>query len=147
MNKHPFFLTLAFTAASLAGVHLGTFVWLTAFVYHHSIRDYVPAGITGVTLLFLAWVILQVPLVIAGRRRHQTMPYVLGGLLGVPVAVVVSSLYSSALSALLGYSLQIDVAVASSGAVLFMAMAIVIHRCCLSKKSDDKPPCAIAPTP
>ena len=137
MNKFHFLVALAFTSASLAGVHLGTFVWLTAFVYHHNIRDYVPAGITGMSLLFLAWLILQAPLFVTGRRRHYTTQYLLGGLLGVPIAIAISSLYSSALIALLGYSLQKDIAVASCGVALFTAIAIVCHRRYLSRKSDN----------
>jgi hypothetical protein len=147
MNKHHFLLALAFASASLAAVHLGTFVWLAAFVYHGSIKGYVPAGITGMTLLFLGWVILQAPLIIAGRRRHHTMRYLLGGLFGVPVAIVVASLFSSALIALLGYTLQKDIAVASFGAVLFTAIAVLCYGRYMSRKSDNKALHATAAAP
>ena len=147
MSKRHFFLALAFSSASLAAVHLGAFTWLTAFVYHANIRGYVPAGITGMSFLFLAWVLLQIPLVVAGRRRGHTTQYLLGGVLGVPVAVLLASFYSRALVALLAYTLQNDIAVASFGAVLSMAIAVFAYRRYLSRKSDNKALHAAAAAP
>ncbi len=147
MSKRHFLLALAFSSASLAAVHLGVFTWLTAFVYHANIRGYVPAGITGMSFPFLAWLLLQIPLVVIGRRRRHTPQYLLGGLLGVPVAIVLASFYSSALIALLGYTLQKDIAIASFGAVLSTAIAVFAHQRYLSRKSDNKELHATAAAP
>jgi hypothetical protein len=147
MSEPHFLLGLAFSSATLAAVHLGTFTWLTAFVYHANIRGYVPAGITGMSFVFLAWVLLQIPLVMAGRRRRHTTQYLLGGVVGVPVAIVLASFYSSALIALFGYTLEKDIAISSFGAVLSAAIAVYGHRCYLSSKSDNKALHATAAAP
>ena len=119
---------LLFATATLGAVHLGTFVWLTAFVYHGNIRGYVPAGLKGLTILAVATLILLAYLGWLGHRHESgTSGYLLGGCLGVPVAVFSSAIYSSVLVTLLGYSLQLDVAVNAIGAFLFGLIAVVVH--------------------
>ena len=99
------------------------------------------------SFVFLAWVLLQVPLIAAGRRRHHTIRYLLGGFFAVPVAIVAASLYSSALISLLGYTLHKDIAVASFGAVLFTAIAVFCYGRYMSRKSDNQALHATAATP
>ncbi len=137
MSKHHFLLALAFATASLTAVHSVTFAWLTGLVYHDNIRGYVPAGFKGMFFLFIAWVLLQVRLALVGRRRRRMARYILGGFLGVPVALVIFSLYTDAALALLGYSLQKDIAISSVGVVLFTALSVTLHRCYMSAKSDN----------
>jgi len=147
MSRHHFLPALAFSATTLAAVHQGTFVWLTAFVYHANIRGYVPAGITGFSRLFIAWVLLQIPLMITGRRRHHLMKYLLAGIFGVPVAIVAASLYDSAIIALVGYTLQRDIGVASFGVFLFTAVSLICYERYMGKKSDNNSPHTIATPP
>ena len=108
---------------------MGTFVWLTAFVYRQNIRGYVPAGITGLSFLGIATVLLLIYLSGLARRYNQRFArYILGGFLGVPLALVISSFYTSSLAGLLGYSLNKDIAISSIGAILFTSIAIGLRR-------------------
>ena len=130
---------LAFGAAALGAVHMLTFVWLTAFVYHDNIRGYVPAGLTGLLFLGIASLVLLYHLAtVARRQRNRSTPYLLGGCLAVPVAVLGSSVYAGALIALIGYSWQKDAAISSIGGVFCIAAAIVIYTLWLKKRTDNK---------
>ncbi|MBL9174785.1 MAG: hypothetical protein JNL10_14705 [Verrucomicrobiales bacterium] len=137
MTKHHFLLALAFTASGLAAVHLGTFAWLTAFVYHNNIRGYVPAGLTGFLFFAFGWLVLQFPLTVTGRRRHRVASYFFGGFLGGPVALFVASMFSGTFIGMLGYSLQKDIAVSAIGAVLFAAGSVAIFCCYMTGRADD----------
>ena len=129
---------LAFATATLAAVHMLTFVWLTAFVYRDNIRGYVPAGLTALLILGVASLALLFYLTtVARRQRNRSGPYVLGGCLAVPVAIFGCSIYAGALIALLGHSWQKDVAINSVGGLLCIAAAIVCHILWLSKKTDN----------
>jgi hypothetical protein len=129
---------LAFATAALAAVHMFTLVWLTAFVYHGSIRGYVPAGLGAMCILGVAALALLVYLAALGRiRGGKSASFVFGGMLGVPIAVFVSSLYASMVFALLRYSWQKDVAISAVGGVLFVVMAVVFHKLWLCKKADN----------
>src|SRR5205814_5439523 len=76
-------------------------------------------------------------LVMVGRRRHRMESYFLGGVCGVPVAVISASLFTGAFISLFGHSLQKDITISSVGAGLFIAVSITLHRCYMRKKVDD----------
>jgi hypothetical protein len=129
---------MAFATAALRAVHMFTLVWLTAFVYHGSIRGYVPAGFGGIRNLGVAALVLLIYLTVLGRiRGGKSASYCFGGILGVPLAVAGSSLYASMVFSVLRYSWQNDVAVSAVGGVLFTVMAVVFHRLWLCKKADS----------
>ena len=138
MTTQHFLLALALSASGLAAVHLGTFVWLTACVYHDNIRGYVPAGLTALLFLALAWLVLQIPLTLIGRRRRRVASYFVGGCFGVPAALLSASLFSGAFVALLGYSLQKDIAVGAVGAVLFATAFVALFCRYMTKRADNK---------
>lgn len=136
MRKH-FLIALTFAAISLAAVFLASFVWLTEFLYHDSIGGYVPAGITGMSHLFLAWLVLQFPLIIVGLRRRRTSHYLAGGCLGVPVAILLAAIYCNILYILLGHSFQKRVDIAAAGVIVFLVASIVFYDFFMRKKADD----------
>lgn len=129
----------AFATAALAAVHALTFVWLVAFVYRDNIRGYVPAGLTGLMFLGIATLVLLFRLAaVARRRRSGAVPYVAGGCLAAPVAVIAFSIYTGVLIPFLGeYSWQKDVTMSSVGAAVCLAASIVFHRLWLSKRADN----------
>ena len=130
-------MALAFGATYLATVHTLSFVWLTAHVYHSNIRGYVPAGMTGLFYLFIAWLFLQVHLTLVGIRRCCMGPYFAAGFVAVPVGVLMASFYAGILLALFGYSLQTDIAINAVGSVLFAILSLTFHRCYLSRNADN----------
>ena len=132
-------LTIATTA--LATVHMITFVWLTAFVYHDNIRGYVPAGFTGMFILAIASPIIFIYLAIVRRRyKKKASGYFLVGCLSVPLSVLLCSVYTGALLSILKlqYSLKIDVVITSLGAIFFSSIAITLHLLYMKKKTDNQ---------
>lgn len=129
---------LAFSTTVLGAVHLLTFVWLTAFVYHDNIRGYVPAGMMGFEVLAVATMLLLIYLGVLGRRKKSTTAYLPLGCLAVPLAVVVASIYCGALLKILGYSVRTDIGISLGGAVLFITLATVIQRKYLRKETANK---------
>ncbi len=137
--KHALLFAVVFSTAILGTVHLCTFVWLTAFVYGDNIRGYAPAGITGLAILAMATLLNLVYFqFLATRNNHPAGRYVLGGLLGVPLAVVVTSYYGYILLKIAGYSLSKDIAIHIVGIVLFSAIAVGAHMLFTRKNSDNK---------
>lgn len=124
-----------FSAAFLGAVHMGTFFWLTAFVYQGNIRGYVPAGITGMMNLAAGAVVVAIYLGVVGHRRNSG-GYLLGGCLGVPVALVGTSLVTGLLIRIIGYSLRSDILISSLCAGLCFLLALGVHWRWLRRKTD-----------
>ena len=151
-------VSLAFSTAVLGSIHMLIFVWLTAFKYKDNIRGYVPAGLTGLSILLLSSWILLIYLGLASRKfrsfslaegkyRSIAGSYILGGILGTPTAVVLCSLYSSAYITIFGYSLNKDIIFSLIGAILMMVLAIWVHIKFMNKKADNKSSEPILKTP
>lgn len=131
--------SLAFGTAALSATHMLTFVWLTAFVYHDNIRGYVPAGFTGILFLGIAAFILLIALaVIARRNRSNSVPYIAGGCLAPPSALVLVSIYVGVLLKIVGNSWQKDAAINAVGAVFCIVISIACYRTWLKKTADNK---------
>lgn len=113
----------AFAVSLLWAVHLGVFVWLSAFRYRSSIRGYVPAGLTALGCFAVASFILLLYLSFIANRRNSAL-YSLIGLLAPGATLVGVSIYSSALLALVGYSFKNDLIVSSVGCVLGILGAV-----------------------
>jgi hypothetical protein len=122
-----------------------TFVWLTAFVYQDNIRGYVPAGITGLSILIITSLVLLIYLGFVSRRFRvfsmadnkyygNTGKYILGGILGVPVAVITCSFYTYIFLLLFGYTLQKDILISLFGSVFMVAFAVWVHIKYINKK-------------
>ncbi len=137
-QQHHFLPAAAFSAAFLGALHSATFVWLTAVVYKGNIRGYVPAGIRAIMYLTMGATAVFVYMVVVGRRRGSDS-YVLGGCLGVPIAVVVSSFATAMLVRVLGYSLATDVAVNAAYAVFSLLLAVVCYLRWLRRSLDRTP--------
>lgn len=136
-NQH-LLAALAIATTALAAVHMSTFVWLTAFVYRDNIRGYVPAGMTGLSIIIPASFLMLIYLGIVRRRYDRKAGgYFLAGCLSVPLAILLSSIYTSVLLALLGRSWKTDVAINTVGVVIFLAIAIVLHRGYMRSKTAD----------
>lgn len=118
---------VVFATSVLGAVHMLTFVWLTAFVYRDNIRGYVPAGITGLTVLAVATLALIIYLTIVWRRQGRIGDFIPVGCLGAIVGVLAASLYCRLLIKILGYTLKKDVFISASGAILFIAVAVLIQ--------------------
>ena len=118
---------VAFATAVLGAVHMLTFVWLTALVYRDNIRGYVPAGVTGLTVLAVATLALVVYLAIVWRKQGRPGDFIPVGCLGAILGVLAASLYCRLLVTILGYTLQKDVGISASGAILFIAIAVMIQ--------------------
>lgn len=118
---------MAFATVVLGAVHMLTFVWLTALVYRDNIRGYVPAGITGVTVLGVATLALVVYLAIVWRKQGKPIDFIPVGCLGAILGVLAASLYCRLLIKMLGYTLQKDVGISAIGAILFIVIAVMIQ--------------------
>lgn len=134
-SRHHLLPALGFSAAFLGAVHMGTFVWLTAFMYKASIRGYVPAGITGMRNLAAGAVVVAIYMIVIGHRR-KSGSYLLGGCLGVPVALLGTSAATGLLLDILGYSLRTDILVSSLCAGLCLLLALGFHWRWLRRKTD-----------
>jgi hypothetical protein len=117
---------LAFSSAFLGAVNLGTFVWLTVFVYEGNIRGYVPAGFRAMTNLAVGALVVAILMGVVGYRRNSGS-YLLGGCLGVPVAMIVPPLGAGLLFRIIGYSPTTDVAASSICAALCFLMAVSFY--------------------
>ncbi|NQU39821.1 MAG: hypothetical protein HQ523_07700 [Lentisphaerae bacterium] len=128
---------LAFATAVLGAVHMLTFVWLTAFVYQDNVRGYVPAGITGLTVLAVATFCVIAYLAVVRRKDGRPTAYLPVGCLGALLGLFAASAYCGILLRVLGYSLQKDIGISVTGAVLFTAVAVIVHKKKLTKRADN----------
>ena len=118
---------VVFATAVLGAVHMLTFVWLTAFVYRDNIRGYVPAGITGLTVLAVSTLAVIAYLTIVWRKQGKPSDFIPVGCLGAILGILAASLYCGLLIKILGYTLKKDVAISASGAILFITVAVLIQ--------------------
>ena len=138
-----FLRALAFSTAALAAVYMLSFVWLVGIVYRDNIRGYVPAGLTGMMIFGVAWLVLVFRLSeIAKRRQDGVGLYVLGGCLAGPAALCGFAIYTGLLIRFLGaYSWQKDVAVSSIGAAVCLVASIKFHQLWLKEGRWQKYEC------
>ena len=142
-------VALTFSATTLGAISMFFFVYLTAFKYKDNIRGYVPAGFSGLIVLAISsWFVLMYLSAVArrhrpfsvleGKLRSRSGSYLLGGIIGVPTAFILCSIWTPLALSMFDYTLQTDIILSLTGAVFMAAIAIWTHIKFMNKKSDNQ---------